>query len=174
MNGQHNAARPIAITAMLVLCTTLMIFWYIFPKQIAFKKASRLTIQISGFIAMSIGMFLFTSLHDYIINIASLFGLIALTGTFIGLMKLKWIKLFWMGIFIVMLIGLNNFLYHKNGLIFYLPIVQKITFLYFLLWVCLISINLYNKRNFQVVDLCKYCTMPKKNSTVQVSDTTKA
>jgi len=27
MNGQHNAARPIAITAMLVLCTTLMIFW---------------------------------------------------------------------------------------------------------------------------------------------------
>ena len=111
---------------------------------------------------MSIGMFLFTSLHDYIINIASLFGLIALTGTFIGLKKMRWTKLFWMGIFIVILIGLNNFLYYKNGLIFYLPIVQKITFLYFLLWVCLISINLYNKRNFQVVDLCKYCTMPKK------------
>jgi hypothetical protein len=149
INGQHNSARPIAMIAMLILCVTLIIFWYIFPRQIAFKKITKWIIQISGFIAMSVGMFLFTNLHNGIINIATGFGIIALTGTFIGLRKIRWMKLFWMGTFIIILITLNNFLYYGNGMLYYLPLVQKITFAYFLLWVFLIDINLYNNSHKQ-------------------------
>ena len=83
------------------------------------------------------------NLHDIIINIATVFGLIAVIGTFIGLLELKWTKLFWVGIFILPLVALNNFLYYKTGLLIYLPVVQKITFLYFLLWICLIDVGLY-------------------------------
>ena len=151
INGQHNAARPIALTAMSALCLTLMFFWYIFPLLVDFKKSSRLAIQISGFIAMTIGMFLFTSLHDIVINIATLFGLVAITGTFAGLKKLKWTKLFWMGIFNIVLISLNNLFYYKTELLFYLPVVQKITFMYFLLWICLIDINLYFKTHSKFI-----------------------
>jgi hypothetical protein len=146
MNEQHNSARPLAMAAMFVLCLTLAIFWYIFPHQIDLKKRSRLTIQISGALAMTIGMFLFTDLHDTIVNVASLCGLVATIGTFIGLHKLKWTKLFWLGIFNLTLVALNNILYYGDGLKLYLPVVQKITFLFFLLWICLITINLYHRQ----------------------------
>ncbi len=130
--------------AMLVLCITLATFWYIFPNRIPFKKRTKWLIQISGFLAVAIGIFLFTGFLDYVINIATGFGFIALIGTFTGLYKLKWNKLFWMGLFIIILIALNNLLYYNSNLIYYLPVVQKITFAYFLLWICLIDINLYN------------------------------
>ncbi len=145
INGQHNSARPIALTAMLVLCISLATFWYIFPKQIFKKKSNKLIIQISGFISVTIGIFLFTVFHDYIINIATGFGLIALTGTFIGLYKIKWFNLFWMGLFTIILIAVNNLLYYNPKLIWYLPVVQKITFAYFLLWIGLIDFRLYKQ-----------------------------
>ncbi len=146
MNEQHNYARPLAIAAMFVLCLSLAVFWYIFPKIIDLKKSSRLIIQISGTLAMTTGMFLFTKQHDTIVNIASLCGLVATVGTFIGLRKLKWTKLFWLGIFNLTLVVLNNILYYGDGLNLFLPVVQKITFLFFLLWICLITINLYHRQ----------------------------
>src|SRR5206468_12745987 len=97
-----------ALTAMVILCLSLVLFWYLFPVQVGFKRRERLIVQASGFTAMLFGCFLFTSLHDIIINVATLFGLVALTGTFIGLRKLQWTKLFWMGMFNIILIGLNN------------------------------------------------------------------
>ena len=145
INGQSNPARPIALTAMVVLCLTLTVFWFLFPIQVAFKKSARIAIQMSGFTAMAIGLFLFTSLHDIIINVATLLGLVALTGTFIGLQKQNLMKLFRMGLFTIVLIGLNNLLYYNTDLLLYLPVVQKFTFLYFLLWICCINISLYNK-----------------------------
>ncbi len=146
MNEQHNSARPLAMASMFVLCLTLAIFWYIFPRMVDFKKSSRLIIQISGGLAMAIGMFIFTDLHDTIVNVASLCGLVATVGTFIGLHKLKWTKLFGLGILNLTLIVLNNILYYGDGLKLFLPVVQKITFLFFLLWICLISINLYRRQ----------------------------
>lgn len=145
INGAPNPARPIALTAMLILCLTLAVFWYLFPIQVNFKKRVRMVIQATGFSAMALVLFLSTGFHDLIINIATLFGLVALIGTFIGLRKLKWVKLFWMGLFIIVFIGMNNLLYYDKSLLVYLPVVQKITFLYFLLWICCINIGLYNQ-----------------------------
>ncbi len=128
-----------ALTAMVVLCITLAFFWYLFPLQFNFKKATRIAIQVSGFLAMMIGLFLFTNSHDIVINTATLFGFVALAG----LKRLKWRKLFWMGLFTLVLITLNNALYYTKGGLFYLPVLQKATFLYFLLWICLITLQLY-------------------------------
>ena len=143
INGQHNPARPIALTAMVLLCITLALFWYIFAGLAGFQKTGRLLIRFSGIASMATGLFLFTAQHDLVINLASLFGLVALAGTLIGLKKLQWTALFRMGLFILLLIAVNNVLYHGGGLIYYLPIVQKITFFYFLLWICLIDWRLY-------------------------------
>lgn len=145
LNGQYNSSRPIAMTGMFILCVTLAIFWYNFPRLVGFEKGGRLAIQISGVIAMVTGMFIFTNLHDTIINVASLCGLVSVIGTFAGLYKLKWTKLFCLGIFNIALIALNNILYYSKDLRSHLPVVQKITFICFLLWVCIISINLYRK-----------------------------
>ncbi len=147
INGQLNTARPVAIAALFVLCLTLTIFWYLFPKHTGLKGSVKLVIQISGTLAMTTAMFLFTDLHDTIVNIASLCGLVATAGTFIGVHQLKWTKLFWFGIFNLALVALNSILYYGNGLKLYLPVVQKITFLFFLLWICLITIDLYRRQS---------------------------
>ena len=140
INGQANSAQPIALTAMLVLCITLAFFWSQFPKYTNLCKTYKLTIQISGTLAMLIGFFLFTKFdHDLITNLASLFGLIATAGTFLGLFKNGWKTLFYFGLFNIILVIANNFLYYNKDLISYLPIVQKITFMTFLIWICLID-----------------------------------
>jgi hypothetical protein len=145
INGQENIARPIAFVAMGVLCSTLIIFWYFFPIIAGFKAKWKYMIQMSGFMSMLISIFIFTNLHDIIINVAGLFGLIALTGTLIGLRKLRWHVLFYIGLLLIILIGLNNFMYHLNSMMYYLPVVQKITFLIFILWICLITIRWNSK-----------------------------
>jgi hypothetical protein len=144
MNGQHNPAKPVAMTGMFVLCLTLAFFWFLFPGYINVGRPARLVIQISGILAMAIAFFLFTNIdHDLITDLASFFGLIATVGTFIGLYKTGWYGLFAFGLLNVLLVGLNNYLYYNKGLIIYLPIIQKISFATFLAWICSIDLKLY-------------------------------
>lgn len=146
INGQDNPAKPIAMTGMFILCSTLTLFWFLFPKNINLNNSLKLTIQISGVLSMIIAFFLFTNInHDLITNLASFFGFVATVGTFIGLFKIKWYGLFIFGLFNILLVGLNNYVYYTNGLIIYLPVIQKITFAAFLSWICCIDINLYYK-----------------------------
>jgi hypothetical protein len=143
INGQPNTARPIAIAAMFVLCISLIFFWHIFPSASNLKTGVKILIKTSGTVAMVTSLFLLTSFHDSVINLACFFGLIAIIGTIIGLRKLNWLTLFWMGIFIFLLVGINNLFYYGEGLLFYLPVIQKITFLYVLFWICLVNIRVY-------------------------------
>jgi hypothetical protein len=148
LNGEVNPARPVALAASFILCITLSSFWYHFPRYIKFGKYGRPTIQFSGAAAMVFSVFLFTGMHDMVTNIAGLFGVIALTGTLIGLYKSNWYGLFWFGIFNLLLVVLNNYVYYTKGLIIYLPVIQKISFLSFLFWICSITVNLYATQKF--------------------------
>ncbi len=143
INGQKNAAQSIALTAMFILCLTLTSFWLQFPNHTNLNKKHKLIIQICGTLAMTISFFLFTKLnHDLITNLASLFGLIATIGTFIGLYKNSWKTLFYFGLINFLLVVGNNFLYYNKDLIYYLPLVQKITFATFLIWICCITLKI--------------------------------
>ena len=144
INGAHNSARPIALTAMLLLCFSLAVFWASFPAYTPLPKRLKRSVQISGLLAMVIGVFLFTSGHDIIINIACLFGVIALLGTLAALWQLNWKALFYAGLFNFALAVLNNVLYYGSDR-FYLPVVQKITFLYFLLWIAAINLKVIRR-----------------------------
>jgi hypothetical protein len=147
INGQPNPAKPIALTAMFVLCLTLSLFWFIFPTRINISKNLELTIQVSGILAMTVSFFLFTHLnHDLVTNIASSFGAIATIGTFIGLYKNKLFGLFAFGLLNILLVVLNNLCYYNKELIIYLPVIQKISFVTFLIWICCIDINLYRRQ----------------------------
>jgi hypothetical protein len=142
INGQTNPAQPIAMTAMVVLCISLAVFWYLFP-MISLSKALSIRItQFTGVAAMGTALLLNSSLdHDLITNLASLMGLVAVVGTLIGLRRLQWNVLFWFGTMNLLLVLLNNFLYYNPELIRYLPLVQKISFAAFLVWLFLISMK---------------------------------
>jgi hypothetical protein len=146
MNEQPNPAKPIAMFAMFLLCLTLSLFWFLFPKQIEIGIFWKKTIQISGIFSMIVAFFLFSDFdHDWITNIASVFGVIAMLGTFIGLYKNQWTGLFTFGLLNFLLVGVNNYIYYHKELIVFLPVVQKISFITFLSWFCLISWRMYRE-----------------------------
>lgn len=145
INGQTNTARPVAVTAMFILGLSLSFFWILFPALTQLKKYHRLLIQLAGTVCMLTSFLLLTNIdHDLAINTSSAFGLIAMIGTLIALYQLKWKWLFTIGLFNLLLVALNNYLYHSNEMT-YLPVVQKISFLSFLIWFSFISINLYQR-----------------------------
>jgi hypothetical protein len=146
INGKYNPSKPVALTGMFVLCLTLTFFWFLFPRHINATRFAKLIIQVSGLLTMTIAFFLFTNInHDLVTNLASFFGLIATVGTFAGLYKNKWYGLFFFGLLNILLVGLNNYVYYTKGLIIYLPVIQKISFATFLIWICCIDINLYRR-----------------------------
>ena len=155
INGQANTARPVAVTAMFILCLSLSSFWILFPALTQLKKYHRLLIQVAGTVCMLTSFLLLTSIdHDLVVNTLSAFGLIAMIGTLIALYQQKCPperssragkRLFIFGLFNLMLVALNNYLYHSNEMM-YLPIVQKFSFLSFLVWFCLIDLKLYHKK----------------------------
>ncbi len=102
--------------------------------------------QVFGPLSMVIAFLLFTNLnHDFIINLASVCGLIGVAGALVALYKIRCFGLFAFGIVNLLLVALNNFVYHTEGFIIYLPVVQKITFVSFLLWIGCINITLYHR-----------------------------
>lgn len=144
LNGQYNPTKPIAITGMVVLYITLAFFWLIFPRYINIDKKIKTLIQASGTLSMAIAILLFTSInHDLVTNLASGFGLLATMGTLIGLYQTKCYGLFVFGLLNILLVGLNNYVYYNGALIVYLPVIQKVSFLSFLTWICAINIQWY-------------------------------
>ena len=134
-NGLDNTARPVAVISWLILCFSLSVFWYFLPVLFLISAAAKNLIRFTGIIAMLIAAFLFTSLHDVVIHSAGLFGFIAFTGTFAGLYKTGLYGFFYSGLFCLALMVLNYGIMVGNTLIFYLPLVQKVTFVFVLIWI---------------------------------------
>ncbi|WP_153797680.1 hypothetical protein [Foetidibacter luteolus] len=146
INGRVNPARPVAMAGMAVLAITLSSFWILFPVKAKAGRAITWVISTTGTLSIASTLFLSTSWHNTVTNIAGGLGVVALTGTLITLYKLRWVNLFWWGIVNLLLVGLNNYLYYHEAYIKALPVVQKITFLLFLLWFCVISLRLYKSK----------------------------
>lgn len=141
-NGEINFARPIALSAMLILFSSLAVFWFHLPLLFQESKINQI-IRYTGISSMIVAIFMFTKFHDIVINLAGLFGTITLTGTLVGLYKNKFRNLFFFGLICLATLLLNYFIFDTGWLLSYLPLIQKITFVMFFLWICLIDVYLY-------------------------------
>jgi hypothetical protein len=146
LSGVPNAARPLAIAGMGVLVASIGSFWFIYSGNTPLRAIPRRVIRISGTASMVAVIFLSSAYHDMVINISASLGLVALGVILKSLYDLRWITAFYIGTLIPLLVALNNLLYYNAALIRYLPVVQKITFLYFLFWMCLVTVAVYKKR----------------------------
>jgi hypothetical protein len=144
INGKQNPARPVALTAMVILCLSLSLFWWLFFGVTEYSVKLKIFLRACAILSMLFAFFIFTNWHDRVINLAGLFGLVALGGTYYLLAKKKKWGLFTMGMIGLILILINNLLYH-TGNFYRLPVVQVITFIFFLVWICCISIDSYRR-----------------------------
>ena len=138
-NKKLNEARPIAIFATFLLSFSIALFSIQFPKFLPVSKFWDKATSISGVLAMSIAILIFTSLHDIVIIVCSLFGLVTVIGIFKGLIKNRERLHQRIAIFCFFLIVINNILYYGEAY-YYLPLIQKLTFAVILIW--LASLNL--------------------------------
>jgi len=151
INGQNNTAKPVAITAMVILCISLSFFWILFPILVQSKKYHRIIIQIGGTASMIAAFLLLTNIdHDLAVNFSSSLGFVAMLGVLVALYQLKWSKLLVFGLFNLLLIALNNYLYYIISDLTYLPLVQKISFLSFLFWICCIEMKMYSRLKIKI------------------------
>jgi hypothetical protein len=144
INGADNSARPIALAGMLVLLMSLSIFFFAVPFALDIPSRLKRMISFAGIASMVSVLFLQVGSHDIILNIAGVFGFIAFGGIVSILLKQKWVGLALMGFINLFLVAVNNLLYYNDGWIQLLPVVQKITFLCFLIWISSICLRVYN------------------------------
>ena len=132
INRQPNNGRPYALAASFFLSLTLLAFWLVAVRQLAFSKLGKRIVLSSGLIALALLPFLSTTYHDTVINVAASFGLLSMAMIYRAVYTKGWRGLFYFGLFNVVLVAINNYIYHFAGSLYWLPLVQKITFLSFL------------------------------------------
>lgn len=140
-NGEANSARPIAIGGMFVLATSISICWYNATAFFENKTKANWLILYPGIFSMVSLILLFFQPHDLAINIAGVSGMVALIGVELGLYRNKLLFWFAIGIFCILLCLINNYIYYARKFVYYLPVIQKITFFFFLIWFSMVSIN---------------------------------
>ena len=148
-NDEPNTAQPIAISAMILLCASLLVFWYYLPKLFEPNGQYTKIIQRTGMASMVIPPFLFTNYHDTVINVGGGLGIIALLLTFINLYKSRFYKLFGVGVLCLTLCILNYFIYETKIFLSLLAVTQKASFVLFLGWLGVIDYCIYKKMQKQ-------------------------
>lgn len=138
INGKVNTARPYAIGGMLVLGFSIVTFCRAFS-----QKVGRKAVFIFGLATMICSCSLLLNVsHDFATNLTSALGLLTLLMIMTRLYKIKWKLLFFFGLFNIALVIFNNLFYYSPALIVYLPILQKVSFVSFLVWISGVSLRL--------------------------------
>ena len=146
-NGKVNPARPFSISAMIIICLSLMIFFLQFADTYSKEKIWKRTIKANGVISMTFAMLIFTRYHDLMTVISSFFGLFVLVGIIRTIYNSRLTSYKITGILCVLLLGGNNYIYYTQHFIEWLPLLQKITLVIVLVWVIRLSYEM-NKKSY--------------------------
>jgi hypothetical protein len=148
MNGVVNPARPFSIAAMIILCSSFIVFFLQFAEAYSKEPIWNKTIKISGVISMVFVMMIFTKYHDLMTIVSSFLGLFTVIGIIRTIYKSQLTTYKIVGGLCLLLLGLNNYIYYSLHGIELLPLIQKITFVVVLFWVAGLSyqMNYLEKR----------------------------
>ncbi|MDG1730365.1 MAG: hypothetical protein P8K68_08665 [Algibacter sp.] len=148
INGKVNSARFFARAALGVLCSSIFFIWFFLPKLYTIKSINLIIMRLSGLLSLIITLFLASGTHDLIVRIAGIFGVIAVITCLVELYKAKYYKLLMLGVFCLIVFFVNFFIYETGYHIKILPVLQKITFISFIVWFVFLDIQLYKKLKF--------------------------
>jgi hypothetical protein len=146
MNGQENPARPVALVGMIILCSSMTLFFFQFANYFVKDRNWKITIRIAGTLAMLSAVFIFTMFHDVMTTILSICGVIGIIGIIRALHKNKMTFFKVSGIICMMLIGIINLFYYNENLIKLLPFVQMAAFILILAWTVGLNLKMKNEK----------------------------
>lgn len=146
-NGLPNPGQYIAMGGMIMLSTGLALLWWLLPAMLSLSNKSKRLVQVCGIASMLLANFIFTSWHDWVINISGALGLIALLGLLISLYRDKHSALLYGGGLCALMLLTNSFIYQSGYGMEALPLVQKLSFAMVLGWLLAINMLLYKRLN---------------------------
>ena len=149
MNGLENPARPFAILALIILCSSLALFFLQFGKYFMEKGIWKSIIQILGILSMISSVLIFSKYHDIMTTISSVLGVLVVVGIIRTIYKSNLTVFKISGIVCIILLGINNLIYYSGNYIEYLPLIQKITFGMVLIWIVGLNLKMNNKNMLQ-------------------------
>ncbi|MBD0850188.1 hypothetical protein [Maribacter arenosus] len=145
INGDINTARVYAIIALGFLCSGLFWLWMYLPRAFITNGLNQKIMWVSGLLSILTIPFLALGEHDLIVRIAGLFGIIAFISCSIELLKAGHKFLFALGILCILIFLANYYTYETGIFIGSLPVIQKITFLLFIVWFIYLDVLLVRK-----------------------------
>lgn len=146
LNGQENLARPAAILGIIVLASSMTLFFFQFANHFVKNKFWNVIIKFSGAMAMLSAIFIFTTYHDVMTTLVSVFGAMVLIGLIRTLHKKQMTFFKVSGIICMILVAINNLMYYNEDLIKYLPIIQKCNFILILAWTVGLNFKIKNEK----------------------------
>ena len=148
VSGEINNARHVARVALGFLCASLLLLWYFLPLLFPGGGTNKVIMWLSGILALVATCFLSSGTHDITVRIAGFFGVIAFISCFVELYRIRYLKLFYFGVFCLLIFVFNYYIYETGVLIRTLAIVQKATFVCFLSWFAILNAILITKIRF--------------------------
>ena len=142
VNGLPNPARPYAVFAWIVLCISLMVFCIQFARRYCDSSVWKIVIVTSAIMSMSSAILIFTTWHDEMIIVSSFFGLFVIVGMIKEMRKRASDRHRTGGLIGLVLMALNNYIYYSGHYIEVLPLLQKVTFAFVLIWIASLSLEL--------------------------------
>ena len=143
INGDLNPARFFARGSLAVLCVSLILLWYYLPGLFSNKSTNLIVMWLAGILALAITMSLTSGTHDITVRIAGFFGVIAFISCFVELYKAKYFSLLILGIICLLIFLGNYYIYETGTMIRSLPVIQKVTFICYILWFAFLDISYY-------------------------------
>jgi len=129
-NGKPNPGRPYGLTSLILLNVTLCSVWLFFSLS---QSKKHLLLLISGLASTFFANFLAGNNHDIFIAL-SVSLMVSSIIQLLFIIRVHSKILFLSGWFGLILILLNLFIYFFDILLMLLPILQKITFVFLLVW----------------------------------------
>lgn len=148
INGELNSARYFARSSLTVLCLSLVLIWYYLPNLFKGKNLNKNVMWLSGMAALVATAFLSSGAHDRTVRIAGFLAVIAFLTCFVELLRARHIKLFISGICCLVIFLVNYYIYETGLYIRLLPVIQKITFICFIIWFVMLDVFFYLKLKY--------------------------
>ena len=145
INGELNSARFFARASLGALCVSLLLLWYFLPGLFTKKGRNVYIMWLAGILALVVTMSLTSGTHDITVRIAGIFGVIAFISCFVELYKAKYFSLFYFGIACLLIFLVNYYIYETGTFRGSLPVIQKATFICFIIWFAFLDITFYKK-----------------------------
>jgi len=144
--GELNLARPLAIMAHLILSAVMISFFYFLPEIFDRKNRNTKLMRVLGMLTMTVFIFMYTEYHDLIVVLTGILGSLALIPFFIELRKFTHRGLTFIAILCYLMSIVVFFIFVTKIGYYYLPMLQKITFVVDAFWVIWVCWFVYQKR----------------------------